>query len=223
MSVVEQPGAPAAPEPGSRHLREPLARARPRLPRAVHGHPRRHDRERRAAVDPARPRLLGRRPPVGDQLATRWCSAASCCSAAAPPTSSAGGRLFVVGVVRVLGRLAAQRPLDLGRDADRRAAACRVSAPRSSRPAALSIITTTFAEGAGAHEGARRLGRDRRRRRRVRPAAGRHPHRPALVGVDLLRQRAGRHRRRAARARATCRSRAPSTGRTRSTSPARCR
>ena len=36
---------------------------------------------------------------------------------------------------------------------------------------------------------------DRRRRRRGRPAARRHPHRGALVGVDLLRQRPGRHRR----------------------------
>ena len=67
-------------------------------------------------------------------------------------------------------------------------------------PAALSIITTTFAGGRGAHQGARRLERDRRGRRRVRPAARRRPHRPALVGVDLLRQRAGRHRRDRARA-----------------------
>ena len=44
-------------------------------------------------------------------------------------------------------------------------------------PAALSIITTTFAEGAGAHEGAGRLGRDRGRRRRGRPRARRLPRR----------------------------------------------
>ena len=50
--------------------------------------------------------------------------------------------------------------------------------------------------GPRSHQGARRVERDRRRRRRVRPAAGRHPHRDAVVGVDLLRQRAGRHRRR---------------------------
>ncbi|CAA9471263.1 MAG: Uncharacterized MFS-type transporter, partial [uncultured Solirubrobacteraceae bacterium] len=31
---------------------------RPLLPRAVHGRPRRRDRQRRAAVDPPRPRLL---------------------------------------------------------------------------------------------------------------------------------------------------------------------
>ena len=49
--------------------------------------------------------------------------------------------------------------------------------------------------GPGPHEGARRLERDRRGRRRVRPAAGRRADRAARVGVDLLRQRARRHRR----------------------------
>ena len=53
--------------------------------------------------------------------------------------------------------------------------------------------------GRGAHEGARRLERDRGRRRRLRPAARRHPHRPAELGVDLLRQRADRPRHRGAR------------------------
>jgi hypothetical protein len=53
--------------------------------------------------------------------------------------------------------------------------------------------------GRGPDEGARRVERDRRRRRRVRPAARRHPHRPAQLGVDLLRQRADRHRHSAAR------------------------
>ena len=65
--------------------------------------------------------------------------------------------------------------------------------------------------GRGADEGARRLERDRRGRRRVRPAARRHPHRPAELGVDLLRQRADRHRHRGARASATCPSRARRT------------
>ena len=63
-------------------------------------------------------------------------------------------------------------------------------------PAALSIITTTFAEG---EDRTRALGveRDRRGRRRVRPAARRRPDRPAELGVDLLRERADRHRDRA--------------------------
>ena len=46
---------------------ESVARARPRLPGAVHGHPRRHDRERRAADDPAGPELLRDRPAVDRQ------------------------------------------------------------------------------------------------------------------------------------------------------------
>ncbi len=41
----------------------------------------------------------------------------------------------------------------------------------------------------------RRVGRGRRLRRRRRRPHGRHPHRPALLGVDLLRQRPRRHRR----------------------------
>ena len=47
---------------------QPLARPRPRLPRAVHGRARRDDHERRAAVDPAGPRLQPGQPAVGDQL-----------------------------------------------------------------------------------------------------------------------------------------------------------
>ena len=50
-------------------------------------------------------------------------------------------------------------------------------------PAALSIIA-----------GAGRLERDRRRRRRGGPPARRRPDRPPVVGVDLLRQCARRHR-----------------------------
>ena len=46
----------------------------------------------------------------------------------------------------------------------------------------------------GTHQGVGRLERDRGRRRRGRPAARRHPHRDAELGVDLLRQRADRRR-----------------------------
>ena len=48
-------------------------------------------------------------------------------------------------------------------------------------PAALSIVTTTFTDGARAHQGPRRVERDRRRRRRRRPAARRRPHRRRLL------------------------------------------
>ena len=62
-------------------------------------------------------------------------------------------------------------------------------------PAALSVITTSFAEGARTHQSALDLGGRRRGRRRGRPAARRLPGRKPLLGMDLLRQRAGRHRR----------------------------
>ena len=174
---------------------QPLARPRPRLPRAVHGRARRDDHERRAAVDPARPRVQRRPTCSGSSTPTRSCSAASCCSAAARATCSAAS-----GSSSRASRSSRSRRCSTG---SRRRARC--SSPPAAlqglgaalvSPAALSIITTTFEEGARPHEGARRLERDRRRRRRVRPAARRHPHRAAVVGVDLLRQRADRHRRR---------------------------
>jgi hypothetical protein len=62
---------------------------------------------------------------------------------------------------------------------------CRSSRPRSRR--------ATTGRRRSASE------RDRRRRRRVRPAARGHPHRPAELGVDRLRQRADRGRHGAAR------------------------
>ena len=57
----------------------------------VHHRPRRRDRQRRAAVDRARPRLRAAGPAVGRRAPTRSRSAASCCSAVAPPTCSAAG------------------------------------------------------------------------------------------------------------------------------------
>ena len=65
-------------------------------------------------------------------------------------------------------------------------------------PSALSIITTTFEEGAGAQQGARDLGRARRHRRDDRLADRRSDRRRPRLGVDLLHQ----HPRRARRARA---------------------
>ena len=67
--------------------------------------------------------------------------------------------------------------------------------------------------GRGPDEGARRVGGDRHRWRRGRPAARRDPRRPVLLAVDLLRQRARRdrhvHRVAHLRARVTRRRRAP--------------
>ena len=56
-------------------------------------------------------------------------------------------------------------------------------------PAALSIITTSFEEGAERNKALGHLGRDRRLRRRGRRAGGRHSHEVPRLGVDLLRQR----------------------------------
>ena len=64
-------------------------------------------------------------------------------------------------------------------------------------PAALSILVTTFEEGPRAKQRAWHLGRDRRLRRCRRRAARRHPDPGAELVLDLLHQRAGRHRRRA--------------------------
>ena len=59
-------------------------------------------------------------------------------------------------------------------------------------PAALSIITTTFAEGRGAQPRARRLGRGRGRRRRGRRAARRDPHERPELALGAVRQRPDR-------------------------------
>ena len=75
--------------------------------------------------------------------------------------------------------------------------------------------------GPRAHEGARHLERDRRRRRRGRPDARRPAHRHALVALGLLHQPADRDRRLRCSPRATSRTRAPRSGRRPSTSPAR--
>ena len=61
-------------------------------------------------------------------------------------------------------------------------------------PAALSIVTTTFRDGAERNKALGRLGRRRRRRRRRRRPARRHPHRHARLGVGPLGQRADRPR-----------------------------
>ena len=73
--------------------------------------------------------------------------------------------------------------------------------------------------GQRAQQGARRLGRGRRVRRRRRRAARRRAHRPAQLGVDLLRQRPGR-RRRLRCSRRCCSRRAATRPRGASTSPA---
>ena len=81
-------------------------------------------------------------------------------------------------------------------------------------PAALSIIMTTFQDTGERTRRSWRLVGDRCRRCRIRAAARRDPHRPPLLALELLRERAGRHRhgdaRAALRARVARRSGPPS-------------
>ena len=108
--------------------------------------PRRDGGQRRAAVDPDRPRVQRREPAVGHQ---RLHARVRRLPAARRPRGRPVRPPPAVPRRRrdLLGRLAAQRPRDLARPGS--------SAPRALQglggalvsPAALSIITTTFAEG----------------------------------------------------------------------------
>ena len=118
----------------ARARRQPLGDAGPRLPRAVHGHPRRDDRQHRAADDPEGSRRSARPICSGSSTATRCCSAASCCSAAARRTSSAasGSSSPARSCSRSPACSTASRTSSEA--ADRASAPCRASAARSSPP-----------------------------------------------------------------------------------------
>ena len=102
-------------------------------------------------------------------------------------------RVFLAGPRAVHGRLAALRARDGRDDADPRARAPGLGAALVS-PAALSIVTTTFREGAERTKALGVWAAIAGRRRRGRPRARRDPRRGALLAVDLLRQRPGRDR-----------------------------
>ena len=115
---------------------------------AVRHRPRRLDRERRTALDRQRPRTSPRTTCPGSSTPTRSSSAASCCSAAASPTCLGRRRMFIAGLVLFARRVA-------GSAAWRRAEAWLIIARAVQglgaalvSPAALSIVTTTFTEGA---------------------------------------------------------------------------
>ena len=131
--------------------------------------------------------------------------------------------VFLAGVVAVLARVAAVR-------ARRRSSGMLIAARGLQglgaalvSPAALSIITTTFEEGPDRTKALGVWSAIAAGGARVRPAARRHPHRDAVVGVDLLRQRAGRHRRVRAVAALRARVAGARPARTPSTWPARSR
>ena len=163
------------------------------LRRPVHGRARHRDRERRTSLDSDRSRLLPAEPPVGPQRlrarlrrvpAARWTHRRPARPAADLRRGDDSLHVRLAPLrPRVERRIADRRPRDPG---SRR----RVHHPRSARDPRDHVHRRPRAE----HR-SRRVGRGRRLRRRGRRALRRHPHRPALVGVDLLRQHPGRPRR----------------------------
>ena len=169
-----------------------MDRARRDRGRAVHGRPRRGDRERRPSVDQDRPRLQPGEPPVDrhrlrDHVRRRAPARRADVRPARAPAAVHGrpGALH--------GQLAAGRHRLVVRIAD------RVPGPPGSRRSAAVAGSTLDPDdhvprGTRAERRARRLGRGlRKRRRRGRPARRRSDRLARLV-VDLLHQHPGRHR-----------------------------
>ena len=167
-----------------------MAGAGPAGGRPVHGRPRYRDRERGAALDQDRPRVLAAGPAVGDQRVRTLLRRL-------PAPRRAGGRPARTTPVvphrprRLHGGLALRGPRLVGGVAAR--GALGPGARRGDRHAGGSVDPDDHVQRrARAEHRARRVGRGRRVRRRRRRPARRHPHGPAELGVDLLPQRAGR-------------------------------
>ena len=155
--------------------------------RAAHGRPRRDDREHRAAVGPGRPRLRRRLAPVGDHgLRARVRLPAPARRKDQRPRSAASGPSSPGWSDSPAPRRSAA-PLRRSRSWS----AARVLQGAFAAllaPAALSIVTTTFTDPAGARQGVRHLRRDRERRRRPRAPARRVPHRAPDLALDHVRE-----------------------------------
>ena len=175
-----------------------MARAGTARRRAVRRRPRRLDRERRAAVDRPRPRLLTGEPLVGRQRlhadvrrlpAARRPHGRPARPAAAVPRRSRA----------VLARVAGRRPLPDRGPADRLA---RGPGPRRRAAVARRALArhSDVQRGRRAQQGVRRLGRRGRLRRRRRRAARRHADRVGRLGVGAVGEPADRPRRGGARA-----------------------
>ena len=155
--------------------------SRPLLPRAVHGGPRRLDRERRAAVDLGRPRLRPREPRLGRQRVharvRRLPAARRARRRPARPPRGVRRRARPVRA-RVARRAGSRRASSRSSPrARRRASAARSSRRRrcrSSRPASPRAASATARSA---------VGRDGGDRRRVGRAARRRPHRDARAGA----------------------------------------
>ena len=190
---------------------ESLAGAGDRLPRAVHGRVGQHDRQRCAALRAARTRLLAREPAVGCQRLHADLRRVP--AARRPRRRPARAQTPVRGGRNpVLSRIAAQRSRPEFDDADLRP--WPAGARRRARLPRGALDHHDHLPGhRRAHARSGRLVRDRCRRCRIRAAARRDPHRPHLLALELLRERARRHRHgdagAAVRARVARRSRSP--------------
>ena len=158
----------------------------------VHGRARRRDRERRAAVDPDRPRVLAGEPAVGaERLRARVRRLPPARRTRRRPPRPPARPDRRRGAVHARARCSAGSPGATSADRVPRAPGAR----RRDRLARSALDHLGHVRrGPRAQHRPRRLGRRRRLRRGRRRAARRRPHRPAQLGVDLLRQRAGRHR-----------------------------
>ncbi len=159
----------------------------------VHGRPGHRDRECRVALDQGRPRVLAREPSVGDQRVR-----ARLRRLPAPRRASGRPHRAQAHLPRGHRRVHAGVPLrrsSVVRDVvDRRT---RSPGSRSGDHHAVRALDPLddLRRRARAQHRTRRLGRGRRVRRRRRRPPRRDPHRRAQLGVDLLRQRPGRHHR----------------------------
>ena len=212
--------------PGLRHdrldvLLAPLARPRRRLPRRPHGRARRDHRQRRAAVDPRRPRLQRDDAGLGRQRLPAHLRRLP------PPRRPA--RRPVRPSPRLPGRhrrlhrrLARLRPGDrasAARDRARRAGHRRRDRRRGrARPADAPVH-----RGRRARQGDGRVRLRLRRRRLDRRAARRRPHRRLRLALGLPRQPADRRRRRRPQPRPPAGAPARRRRGRASTSPARSR
>ena len=116
------------------------------LRRAVHGRARHRDRERRPSVHPDRPRVLAGEPPVGRERLRALLRRLPPARRAGLPTSSAGAACSSPGSIvftgaSLLSGLAWSEAALIGARALQGLGAAMIT------PAALSILSTTFAEG----------------------------------------------------------------------------
>ena len=199
---------------------EPLDRPRRPLRRDADDHPRPDDRERGAALDPERPRLLAVGARVGRQRLPHRIRRAA--PARRPPRRPrrAPARLprrpdaLHARLAAVRRRPEPGRPRRRALRAGRRRRVHLRRDPRHDRHAVPAP--------GRAGEGDRRLLVRRRRRRLDRPARRRRAHRGAELALDLLRQRPDRDRDRRPAPGACSPTRTASASTAAPTSPARC-